>query len=341
MIFTPDPFDETLSILLMLCLLPFFIVRSFHYLWTRVWFPDEESAASFDSFYDEFSEYISLVEIRPARTIRLLNFIPSVPSDGKPVLLFIHGSVSRMGHLHNQIRFCISNNIHVIAFDMLGCGKSEVPFSGDFSLDSHLKDILAIAERFIPKTEAKVVLIGHSAGAALAMAAANTIPTTGIILLAPVAFDDYEKVETFAKRGFSAPAAFLWLIRPIMVRILGHRFFCRNVDKKVARLEVYSSSRNPVFMYKRYYLGMKLTRLITDSPDAKLVLHKPCSTLTVAAAEDGVTPAAGAKRNHEHLCGFGGTHVFELIEDAAHGVCVEKPELVNGFIYRFLMKLTN
>lgn len=94
--------------------------------------------------------------------------------DGAPVLLCVHGlagNVAAFGFLAERLA---GPGRQVLAFDLRGCGRSEVTPSGSYGMDRHADDVLAIADELgLPEID----VAGWSLGALVVMAVARREPS--------------------------------------------------------------------------------------------------------------------------------------------------------------------
>ena len=78
----------------------------------------------------------------PAGRIRARRWGP----DDAPLLLCVHGlsaNLTAYTHLAEQLA---GENRQVVAFDLRGCGRSEVTAPGSYGIDSHVTDVLGVAD---------------------------------------------------------------------------------------------------------------------------------------------------------------------------------------------------
>ena len=323
------------------------MIRYAFYLWTRVWFPDVEAQDDIERFYTDFVEKLSDVEIRPGRKIHVLNAEPNDPKRalGKPMIVVVHGSCSRMGHLHNQIRHFERAGYHVIAFDMFGCGRSAKPIDGDYGIKSHYDDLLAVISLYTKQYGCKAVVIGHSAGASMCLSLATTpieYNIAGVVALAPIDFIAYRTAQINTRRTFSLPSSLLWLIRPVMTFLVRHNFFGKNAKTRMMRMEAEGSARNPVHMYKNFWTNFEISML--PDPIAAPKAH----ILIMVGSVDKITPAKGARRNFQALTEKQDDLKneekkfmlrFQEIPNCGHCLGPEEPDIVNEAIDKFLADL--
>lgn len=316
--------EYVLSFLLIVALLPLFMIRGLQWFWTRILFRDTEAAEAVDSFYRDFKTLSSSVLVRPNRIINLLDTIGD-GNNTKPTLLFCHGSCSRMGHFNRMIRHFHSRGYRIVAFDMLGCGRSTIPVGGDYSLPAHFEDLKAI---IASHCNSPFILIGHSAGANLALSLATDKDASrnmiGVVALSPVGPSSYEKVADQLHRAFAMPYSLSWLIRPLIGLFVKNKMFAPSTSDMVIRVAMEASARNPVHMYVNYYRGFKLPELKGEAIVPVLIM---------AGKEDGMTPADGG---WEAAAVLGRNAEMLEIPNAGHAIAEEAPDVVIQNVERFI-----
>ena len=98
----------------------------------------------------------------PAGRIRARRWGP----DDAPLLLCVHGlsaNLTAFTHLAEQLA---GENRQVVAFDLRGCGRSEVTAPGSYGMDSHVTDVLGVADALGAD---EFDIAGWSLGALIAM----------------------------------------------------------------------------------------------------------------------------------------------------------------------------
>jgi pimeloyl-ACP methyl ester carboxylesterase len=317
--------DAVLSLIVIVVLLPLSIIRFIHQLWTRVWFRDSVADSYVDGFYQEMDKWCKLVEIRPGRVINLLDTRAKTTT---PTIVFCHGACSRMGHFNELIKHYHSERYRVVAFDMVGCGRSPKPSDADYSLPSHFEDLQAVIDTYCTSS---FILIGHSAGACLSLTLATRASKNllRVVALSPIGPSDYDKVTDYLTRSFSAPMALAWLLRPIIGHFWRQRMFAASASKRVIATSVEASLRNPVHMYVNFYRSFRL-------PALEGLATRP--VLILSGTEDKVTPPSGGWEAAQVL----GTHARMVeITEAGHAIADEQPEKVIAEINRFITTSTS
>jgi abhydrolase domain-containing protein 8 len=108
-----------------------------------------------------------LVEVRPGRTLAVH---ARVLHDSTHTLVFVHGSAASMLQWGAQIeRFSADHS--VVAIDAYGCGRSPKPQDwAAYSFEALTADLIAVLKRLVPPGSTPV-LVAHSAGCSMAIAA--------------------------------------------------------------------------------------------------------------------------------------------------------------------------
>jgi len=113
-----------------------------------------------------------------------LNYVSA--GSGRPVVL-IHGNPGSYQDYTLAVFGRLAQSYHVVAFDRPGHGQSERHDSVQTTVEVQARIVRKALQEFAIE---KPVLVGHSWGASLALAAAVAYPTdlSGIVLLAPAAY---------------------------------------------------------------------------------------------------------------------------------------------------------
>ena len=136
-------------------------------------------------------------------------------TEGKPVLIFIHGSPGSFNDWSEYFKdTSLGNSFKLIAVNRFGYGQSEYG-KAEPSLANHAYILKPIAEKY---TNLGVYLIGHSYGGPVAVKAAIDYPALvdGIILGAPAVSPAHEK--TYWIQHFGRWKATRWAL-PKFIRV--------------------------------------------------------------------------------------------------------------------------
>src|SRR5512145_633879 len=109
-------------------------------------------------------------------------FVDDQGTGGIPVV-FIHSSAGSTRHWEGQLAH-LRPARRAIAIDVRGHGRSEAPRDGSYAVAAMGADVVAVADELGLE---RFILVGHSLGAAVAIAAAARIPdrVAGLLLLDP------------------------------------------------------------------------------------------------------------------------------------------------------------
>jgi pimeloyl-ACP methyl ester carboxylesterase len=101
----------------------------------------------------------------------------------RPPVLFVHGLAGNGGQWALQLDH-LRRHRRVLALDLRGHGESDPAEDGAYDVDSLAADVAAVADHFALR---RFVLVGHSLGAAVAIAYAGTHPerVAGLLLADP------------------------------------------------------------------------------------------------------------------------------------------------------------
>ena len=274
------------------------------------------------------------------------------PRDGRPMLLFCHGSMATMQQYDGQLAHFVSEGYGVVAWDWLGCGESAAPEDWyAYAWAELFADVRAVFDTYCAAADAPVVAIGHSAGtgmcvqlaAALAADAAAAaegggaaVKTLGgLVLLAGAA-----SMDSSAAGIFALPVFVLDWIRPMLSSGFADRALHPSTASStkpehvrlMARVEQ-ANGANAMHVCKAYY-----RQLSWPPPEAFAGVRMPC--LVVHGVADGLLPLEKGRALAEALqgCAAGGAE-FHALEEASHQVMMEQTEQVNGLMAAFLAKL--
>ncbi len=111
-----------------------------------------------------------------------------------PTILFFHG-LTGSHHYWDEISNLLQSKHATLAFDLLGFGQSPWP-KIDYTLEDHLSALDQTWGDF-SKQQNKIILVGHSMGALLALQFAKRHPevVSKIILLAPPIYESREELK--------------------------------------------------------------------------------------------------------------------------------------------------
>jgi pimeloyl-ACP methyl ester carboxylesterase len=115
-------------------------------------------------------------------------------------LVLIHGMAGDASFWGSMVR-ALGPGHRVVIPELRGHGRSGQPADGDYSITAHAQDLVAVVEGL---GLARVVLVGHSFGASVAIEAATLMPTRVAGMLLLDAAGDFSHVPPEALEGFIA-----------------------------------------------------------------------------------------------------------------------------------------
>lgn len=320
-----------IDLLVIIILLPFMVIRALHWILDRGAFQDRSAVKSVDSFYSKFRGHIKEVLIRPGRSIMLLHIQQSRQRTSRGLILLIHGSCARMQQFEDQIQFFVDKGYDVISYDALGCGRSAKPAGPKLYTSSEMyADFQAVLDDYVTKKVIKAkCIIGHSIGGSMVLKLAASPQarsiTESVISLCPPSF-----MSTGHIGVFKLPAPVLWLIRPLMSVKARELLFGPTATDALKNQEREASSRNPVHMFKAFYLGIDPYVLSPKSLGNRLEVP----TLIFAADHDKICPSESVLGIAENFT-ENPPHA-EILEGCGHQCMQEQPDLVNKRMESFL-----
>ncbi|KAI8583770.1 hypothetical protein K450DRAFT_296572 [Umbelopsis ramanniana AG] len=281
--------------------------------------------------------------------LRIVHIIHELGSK-VPLLVFIHGLGAQASQWINQIEY-FSTYGHVLAIDMIGCGKSDQDSSWSaYRSEAIVNDIRKLLETRYQSQS--MVIIAHSFGCSIATylaGSSNLAPCIkGVVLIAPKAHID-EKQKKGIRLLRWIPD---WLFDGLRVadRKGGlesksvHRMLGVTSDEHLKRRQLRWNLMSHSAVYKRMVCG-------TTWPTAADYQKVACPVLLIGAEKDNVVPADDAKiiesylvkRNvDENGSSSASSHdqVVEhyIVPGAGHQAMIVNPELVNPVITEFLIK---
>ncbi|KAI7901115.1 Alpha/Beta hydrolase protein [Cokeromyces recurvatus] len=284
--------------------------------------------------------------------LRIVHIIHELGSK-VPLIVFIHGLGGQVSQWKCQIEY-FSHTAHVLAIDLLGCGKSEVTKDWEsYTTASLVEDVkLLLLERYqYPST----VIIAHSYGCSIAsfVASSPEIQSSlkGLILIAP---KDHIK-DTQKRNQKKLRWIPNWIFNCARTADRKGGLYSKSVDRflgtELTDLEIRKSqlrwnlqSKTPV--YKRYVRGASF-------PSRTIYEKIKIGVLLIGGGQDRVTPPTEMNIIRNHLLGLDPDEnqwdnvsqldnirvpVPYVIPDVGHVPMVVYPELVNPVISDFLIK---
>ena len=306
-----------------LSLLPIFLVRLIHWIFDRHILRDNRAREIVDRFSADYANHLSYVEIRPGRTIRVLHVRKRSSDHQRLCIGLIHGACARMQQFANQIEFLVAEGFEVVSYDAVGCGGSPAPVGAAKYVSQEMYlDMLAFVEKFNP-----ACLIGHSMGGAMVhkLAISEEPKIRAAISLCPPAFSGKRSEMSI----FKLPISLLWLIRPVLGIKARELLFGPKASEDLRRMEKEASARNPVHMFKSFYMGVDRDFFQHQESKAQIPI------LLLAADSDRICPPEGVQT---YMDSSGRTELVTL-KDCGHQCMQEDADQVNGLIFGFLRKI--
>src|ERR1700737_831714 len=112
----------------------------------------------------------------PAKRIQLTSGALHVESNGDPLghlILCVHGLSANCRSFDRFVPVLAEAGHHIVTMDLRGRGRSEITPAGSYGWDSHVRDLLEIADIYGADS---FDVIGHSMGGFIAMSLAARHP---------------------------------------------------------------------------------------------------------------------------------------------------------------------
>ncbi|KAI9476464.1 MAG: hypothetical protein EXX96DRAFT_577255 [Benjaminiella poitrasii] len=284
--------------------------------------------------------------------LRIVHIIHELGSK-VPLIVFIHGLGGQVSQWKCQIEY-FSHTAHILAIDLLGCGKSEMTSDWkSYTTASLVEDVKQLLlERYnYPST----VIVAHSYGCSVAsyVASSPEIQSSlkGLVLISPK-----EHIKEVHKRDQKKLKWIPdWIFNCARTADRKGGLHSKSVDRflgtEITDLEIRKSqlrwnlqSKTPV--YKRYVSGAIL-------PERKVYENIKVGVLLIGGSQDSITPPTEMNIIRNHILGLDPDEtqwdnvsqsdnlrvpVPYVIPDTGHVPMVVRPELVNPVISDFLIK---
>ncbi|KAI9268916.1 Alpha/Beta hydrolase protein [Phascolomyces articulosus] len=299
---------------------------------------------------DIITNHTQYVEINGHR-LRIVHIIHELGSR-VPLIVFIHGLGGQVSQWQNQIEY-FSQTAHVLAIDLLGCGKSELSYDWEsYTTDSLSKDVISLlTERY---QSSATVIIAHAYGCSIAsnVAASPKVQPIlrGLVLISPKARIEEQQVKS--KRTLRWIPDWMFEMARTADRKGGlhsksvERFLGYDVEDRLRRDQLRWSLLNRPSAYKRFVYGASF-------PTRQTYRAIGTGVLLISGSEDKVTPPNDVNVIRNFLLGLDpqetnwdsiphadSIRVPEpyIIPDVGHMPMVVHPELVNPVVSDFLIK---
>jgi abhydrolase domain-containing protein 8 len=232
----------------------------------------------------------------------------------------------------HQIRYFWKEGYEIVAYDALGCGESAKPVGANlYSSEEMYRDFEAVVRHFTcDRSRVACAVIGHSFGGALvsklsASMDAPKLTRCAVSICQPVDDGSFKKQSSI----FKLPISVLWLIRPLLGIKARSLLLGPKATPALYEQEKEASARNPVHMFKSFYMGIApgFLRIANFEPNR-------VPLLLLAGDVDKICPLERIRKLKDHL---GSPQVrLEQVQNCGHQCMQEDPEQVNGMIEKFL-----
>ncbi|KAI9359699.1 Alpha/Beta hydrolase protein [Pilaira anomala] len=301
---------------------------------------------------DIITENTQFVEIN-GHKLRIVHIIHELGSK-VPLIVFIHGLGGQVSQWKCQIEY-FSKTAHVLAIDLLGCGKSEVATDWEsYKTESLVEDVkkLLLDRYQYPET----VMIAHSYGCAVASFVAAS-PEMKSTLKALVLISPKEQIIEIQKRNQNKLRYIPdWLFNCARTADRKGGLYSKSVDRflgteekneEIRKSQLRWNLQSRTNVYKRFVRG-------AEFPTKSIYEKIKVGTLLIGGGQDTITPPSEMNVIRNHLLGLDPDDdekwdsvkqsdnlrvpVPYVIPDVGHVPMVVHPELVNPVISDFLIK---
>lgn len=257
---------------------------------------------------------------RIATSDDLVHLEYQVYGHGEPAVFLIHGWCGNADYWHAQID-ALKAQYTVVALDLAGHGASGAN-RNDWSIANYAGDVATIA-RQLPNT--RVILVGHSMGATVALAA---VPRIGTRVIGVIAVD--------ALRSVGLPPAGA---REIEVKVAPFRTDFVGATRALVSEQLFEPGADPLLVQKVAY-DMSLRRPAVAIPTLEKLLALDLTAITaevhvpVYAINSDLAPT-DAQRIRQSLPDF----TLDVLPHTGHFLMLEAPERFNPLLLKDLAAL--
>lgn len=250
-------------------------------------------------------------------------FVEEIPGEGPP-LVFLHGLGATHRYWHTGLAG-LRLRAHVVLVDLLGFGDSPKPWCR-YTIDRHLAPLHAALERFEEMT-----LVGHSLGAALALAYAARFPhaVRRLVLLSLPYFGDQANAYRWFRRrpsgwlltNMAATALACILSRWVAARLLPFliRGYPREVVEDLVKHHVLSSTTSLWEVLYRHDF-----RACADALPGTVEVYLLHGTADATAPAEGIERLAAGRASWS----------VELLPGVDHHPWLRQPEACRALLAR-------
>ncbi len=251
-------------------------------------------------------------------------------SKNGPAVLLVHGYGDSSYSFNRTVRPLLAAGFRVVALDLPGLGRSEIPPEPfDYSVENQARQVLALARRL---KLGRFHLVGHSMGGGVALYIAWKHPgrLRSVVPIAPASFNPAGALSVMGKlpvAGLVEPFFRRWVIRTALLDVIHDD---RMVDE--AMVDEYARvTRKAGFM--RVLMRM-VAQFFSPRHDAMTRAFGAIRTpmLVVWGEEDRWLPCWRGGELARKVPGA----LYVRVPAAGHMVHMERPEVVNPFLVKFL-----
>ncbi|ORY93121.1 Alpha/Beta hydrolase protein [Syncephalastrum racemosum] len=263
-----------------------------------IYFVDDNVAYAESEF---LSDHTELIDCGQARLLRSIHVPPSIDRPSAPLIVFIHGLGGQAAQFEPQLEY-FSQGAHVLAIDLLGCGRSAAPKNWSFYKPENLvKDFIHVINHYRQQLPGHpLVIVAHSYGCALATIAAKQLGETlqALVLVSPK-YDMEQNVHKVQKYLPYVPDWFMDRLRRADRKgglnsksVL--RFTGPEGDTRFKRLQLRWNLMSTTPVYKRFASSARFA-----SPEE--YNHVKCRVFLIGGSMDTLTPPSDMTKIHAHL----------------------------------------
>ena len=262
----------------------------------------------------------------------------------KPVFLFVHGSMARMGQYASLMKLADDAGYNYVSYDFYGMGRSPKPTEKPwcYTTEMHLNDLISVYRHTTVLFPSQpVIVVGHSYGCSLVLRLSMLLnnpmldrvdlaalpPPSALVLLGAYRWDASSSRSKTMVRFFSLPLWLLRVIRPWLSAGFKTRAFAPEtlMDKELQSVINYAealSGANAFHVVQPFYVDSGKQTLHA------LSLAKVCfpPTFFVTGESDKLAVPEEASKLSK-LIGSSSKGV-SVIQRAGHQVMEERPAQV-------------
>lgn len=260
------------------------------------------------------------LEIRPGRMIDVA--VQPGTDPAAPTLFFAHGGGGNKDQWREQWQAFAAQGYRLVAWDMLGHGRSEKPRQPSaYAWAELVADYLEVFRRYRGQRN---VLVAHSLGTGLSLSALLRLEAEGAEVDAALLLGS-QLHRPQAGGLFALPAWVLEILRPALAKGFRSRAWHPSADVALINYEEGLTRTNPLYVFKAL-AGQ------AEWPEADALAKLTLPIYILAGDSDGLTPAVGGEALYRHLPNAR----FTVLEECGHQLMLEKPLAVNAALAALL-----